>query len=451
MADGIVCRNCGFHNAPGDEFCGSCGTYLGWATAGDAGDAAAGASGAGGSTASDAAGAAGAAGAGAAAGAATSGQAAPTYATTQATGAGMPSQVGYPAAADPGTVTCTNCGTVNPAGRTFCQRCGTRLPESALGVARSARTDVAPSAAAPSGGGRRILLPALLVVGILVVVVAALVFGGVLGGHPAASAPAGGLTAVASESAAPTVPSVTETSTAPPTAPFTPGASLGAESAPPIVLVPTPRLSPAPTAVAPTDTPTATPTEAPTEAPTGTPTAPPTPKPTKTPKPTPTIAPTPSSPPLTHAVCPGDSDEVTAIADPLRQNWRLSSYSFGSHSKFDYLTFHLARVATTNSDIADIAVQPYTPSGAASLGMTVPAGDWVLAIGFFGGTHGFHANQTFGFKSLQQAIVETDSGGNLYTMVGANGAGCYQLQIPAWQSSSPQSVNTVDVFLQLPH
>ena len=57
MADGIVCRNCGFHNAPSDD-CGSCGTYLGWATAGDAGDTAAGASGAGGSTASDAAGAA---------------------------------------------------------------------------------------------------------------------------------------------------------------------------------------------------------------------------------------------------------------------------------------------------------------------------------------------------------------------------------------------------------
>ena len=305
-----------------------------------------------------------------------------------------------------------------------------------------------PSAAASSGAGRRILLPALLVVGILVVVVAALVFGGVLGGHPAASATPGSLTAVASESVAPTVPSVTGTSSTLPTAPFTPGASLGVGSAPPSVLVPTAGPSPAPTVVAPTDTPTATPTEAPTGTPKG---PPPTPKPTRTPKPTPTVTPTPSSPPLSNAVCPGDADEVTAIADPLRQKWRLSSYSFGSHSKFDYLTFHLTRVATTNSDIPDVVVQPYTPIGASSLGMTVPEGDWVLAIGIFGGTHGFSANQVFGFKSLQQAIVETDSGGNLYTMVGANGTGCYQLQIPAWQATSPQPVNTVDVFLQLPH
>ena len=33
MSDTVTCRDCGSGNTPGDEFCGSCGTFLEWAAA----------------------------------------------------------------------------------------------------------------------------------------------------------------------------------------------------------------------------------------------------------------------------------------------------------------------------------------------------------------------------------------------------------------------------------
>jgi hypothetical protein len=106
----MLCPKCGFENAPGDAFCGSCGAFLEFATE-EAAEAGAGAPG----SAADSA-----------AGAPPAEAGAPDPAAVAAAIVAVPAgTVPAPATAGP---TCPACGRVNPAGRTFCISCGTRLP-----------------------------------------------------------------------------------------------------------------------------------------------------------------------------------------------------------------------------------------------------------------------------------------------------------------------------------
>ncbi len=108
-----ICKRCGFSNIPGDQFCGSCGTFLEWE----------------GQPTADAAGSAD-----------PPASPAPPADTTPDPGASwgapygdaLPAPVPVPAWPDEederqDLVRCPACGIANPSSRTFCQSCGTTL------------------------------------------------------------------------------------------------------------------------------------------------------------------------------------------------------------------------------------------------------------------------------------------------------------------------------------
>lgn len=235
MSDRIACPVCGSPNAPGDLFCGTCGSALQSTPP-----------------------------------AAASGAGSPAATTLPPPPIPVPSP-GPTAPAAPGTVTCANCGTSNPLGRTFCQRCGEELPAGArpamgagpglqAGTGSSRGTTAGPAAGgwagtqgsgatATVGGGRRpaVLVGSLVAAAFVVLVgvfLVMIVLGG-SGGDPGASEASPG------ESAAPS-PSTSPSATASP--------SLPPEPTP---VPPTPRPTPRPT---PTRTPTPRPAATPTPA-----------------------------------------------------------------------------------------------------------------------------------------------------------------------------------------
>lgn len=94
-----ICKKCGFTNIPGDQFCGSCGTFLEWdgVPAED------------GPVVVDPA---------------PPQDPLPAYAPAPVAATAAPAD---PGAAYGDLVRCAACGTANPSGRTFCQSCGTTL------------------------------------------------------------------------------------------------------------------------------------------------------------------------------------------------------------------------------------------------------------------------------------------------------------------------------------
>jgi len=160
MADGtVLCRRCGSPNAEGDQFCGTCGAFLEWE--GESVEA----------ERTDATGAR------AADAPESTAASAPMATTTPATPA-VPASPGVDPS-EPG-VTCASCGRTNPAGRTFCQACGTRL---AGGTAAStgppaaapqpARPSAVPAGTRPAvrpggSGGLPGWLPVVVVLGLVV-------------------------------------------------------------------------------------------------------------------------------------------------------------------------------------------------------------------------------------------------------------------------------------------
>ncbi len=133
----LICSKCGFSNVPGDQFCGSCGAFLEWegvAATDPAADPAASASGP---------------------------QAdvpvvgpPPGAGSTERPFTPAPIPVPEPAAAvaappGAGLVRCPACGIANPAGRTFCQSCGTKLPDAAAASAATPE-QIAAAVAAPN-------------------------------------------------------------------------------------------------------------------------------------------------------------------------------------------------------------------------------------------------------------------------------------------------------------
>ncbi len=171
----LICRRCGFHNVPGDQFCGSCGAFLEWegepqgeavpppAELADP----------------DIPSVAAATGVGAAA---------------PGAGAALPAAPSAPPAepagsvADVGLIRCPACGIANTAGRTFCQSCGTKLADAqrvaeptaaqiAAAVAASGAPPAAPTAPVrqargePSGsssGGLGKWIVVMVVAGVLI-------------------------------------------------------------------------------------------------------------------------------------------------------------------------------------------------------------------------------------------------------------------------------------------
>jgi hypothetical protein len=135
----LICSKCGFSNVPGDQFCGSCGAFLEWEGVPTADPGAAAPAG--------------------------SGPLADVPVVGPPPGAGTterpftPGPVAVPAtpppatsaapAADPGLIRCPACGIANTAGRTFCQSCGTKLPEAAA-VQSASAAQIAAAVNAPS-------------------------------------------------------------------------------------------------------------------------------------------------------------------------------------------------------------------------------------------------------------------------------------------------------------
>ncbi|HEY5627974.1 MAG TPA: zinc ribbon domain-containing protein, partial [Candidatus Limnocylindrales bacterium] len=130
----VLCAKCGFANVPGDQFCGSCGTFLEW----------------------EGASAPSAAGPGAAptpgpgpiaSGPAHAGVSVPTTGGPVAGPAGASAEVPAPAAE--GLLRCPSCGIANAATRTFCQTCGAKLTPAARVASRSHDEIAAAVAAVP--------------------------------------------------------------------------------------------------------------------------------------------------------------------------------------------------------------------------------------------------------------------------------------------------------------
>jgi len=193
----IICAKCGTPNAPDDQFCGSCGAFLEWQEAdADVGPA----------------------------------SVTPPRPTDDGTPLPREPPPAPPLQAiasvppdrpEPGSVTCVVCGTVNPAGRTFCQRCGSRLATS---PADPATEPLRPTAASPEreagGGGLPGWLPIVVGLGLiigLVAVAASFVLGSL-----------GDATSLATS--APASPTPTLTATLTPTGSPGPGESPAAES-----------------------------------------------------------------------------------------------------------------------------------------------------------------------------------------------------------------------------
>jgi hypothetical protein len=271
----VICKNCGFHNAEGDEFCGNCGQYLEWNS--EKTD----------SSAPDS---------GAAAGpppeqSAQAEEAAPPPPPEESsTAAPPPPPPGGGRQAPPVTppppppqggaqaqpsgrgpdVICWNCGRRNPGGRTFCIQCGEKLTAGKTtsvvqpgGVSAGAGMGGGTTPPPPGGGGGLNLKVIGIGAGIVVaLIVIAVVGASFLGG-----------TAQPSPSATPT--SIANATTPPPGTTGSPGTTASA--------VPTDTASPPPTETASAEV-TAPPSD--------------TPKPTKTPKPTSNATPPPS-----NAVC----------------------------------------------------------------------------------------------------------------------------------------------------
>src|SRR5215213_5615338 len=284
----VICKNCGFQNQEGDEFCGSCGQYLEFA----------------GVKADDTE---------AAAGSPPNAPPPPDGEQTLAMPVPPPSvpppppmqsappppppPAGGPPPAPPSPqfssrgpdVICWNCGRRNPDGRTFCIQCGEKLtagkPTSGVkaGTVAAGAAAVAPQPGGGGSGNRRLIAVAVALILVLIGVwVGAAAFLGGNGPLPTGTQSANA-TATPGGSA---LPSTTVLITASPSAPAT--ASLEPSVPPTDTTTAEPPTAAPPTAEPPTAEP---------------PTAEP---PTATPKPTKKPTPPPTAPPA-NAVCDGVS------------------------------------------------------------------------------------------------------------------------------------------------
>jgi predicted nucleic acid-binding Zn ribbon protein len=392
----VICSNCGFQNAPGDEFCGSCGQFLAWT--GEQSGGATGSTPAGGQPASTGAGdvtPGGAAASQATAGQqsvpltwAASAQPPPTGGPPPPTGGPPPPTGGPPPpTGGPPLIRCPVCGTANEASRTFCLRCGSNLGQ-------------------PIPGGRARQRTLLYIAGAAMIVIVLLGAGFVLlSGKPGA-------------------PSVAATS--PPASAVAIGSSPAASH---------------------TATPSAAATESPpgssTESSTPASSTPATPEPTASATASPTASATVAPPPAAGFSCADQHLEAS-----VGGQWVVKSAAWSRKGPFDYLAIAL-EPGTDSTDVAAVDASLVALSDvSARYGVPPPpAGDVALVLSFNGAVTfdgPFHAEP--GYRILKAFEVARGAGRQVDVVLGVVGDGCYNLSSEGLTSGSR---NPTDLVVQV--
>lgn len=392
----MICPNCGFQNAAGDEFCGSCGHFLAWE--GSAPDDATTVSSPGGTQQPppdagpplpapppDAV---------------PPGGAAPQPGPPESTGlTPVPPPPGtYNAGAinwPAGLQRCDVCGTANELSRAFCLNCGARLKKAGT------TTGTALAVAAADDERRRgMRMVGWVVLGACLFIVAAAGAFVVLGGlnPPASPGPA---------TPPATLIAVNPSGSTLPVAPTSPPASGAAPATDqPLVTPPPASLEPPPSGVPAT--------------------------------PVVTIPPA-SVPPATPPPAGGFVCAPSTLAASVPGKWQIFQAHWGRKGGADTLTLEMH--PSTSSSAGGVGanllpadqVQPtYGIAGPTngSLALVLSYNDAVTLTGPFGAQ--------IGFKALQEFHL-TRKSGLVYAVIGVNGSGCYNLSSDAWTSGSSSS------------
>ena len=402
----MICGNCGFQNAAGDEFCGSCGQFLAWSgTPDEATQAGAGAAGAAG-------GMAGAAGAGGAVPPPPTGPFAPQPVVPPPGQAGPPPAIGPPPPAPPanpaiqwpaGLQRCDVCGTANELSRTFCLNCGAKLKRA--GTTTSAALAVAAAQAERRRSMRRAgyaVLGTVIFVG--AIAIAFVAFGGLAPVVPAATAtPLSSLVAV-NPSGSPAAPGSSSASSAVPTG--QPSVTLPASLEPPATAVASNPIVTTPPDTAPPATPPA------------------------------------SAPPAGGFVC-----SASTFSAAQAGGWKIVRAHWSRKGVADTLALEMepsssGSTASVDANIvAPDQVQPtYGVPGpsSGSLAIVLVFNDAVSLSGPFG--------SPVGYKALQEFQIYRNAG-RVVVVMGVNGSGCYGLSSEAWSTGS-SAAPELDVAIQ---
>lgn len=384
----MICANCGFQNAPTDEFCGSCGQFLAWTGAPAASDSAA------------PAGAPTPAGPGAAAADSPTvvGQAPPVVAAAAPIAAAAPAW-----SAD--LQRCDVCGTANELSRTFCLNCGAQLKKA--GTTSGAALAVAAAQEQRQNGAR---LLAYAVGGALIFVLAAAVAFAALGGFgPGAPAASPG-SPLASLIAA------------------NPGASQFSSLSPAAsALVPAtnnPVVTSVPATLGPSTPPdTSPPVSAPPD------TSPPAPTPPVTTPPV--TSPPATSPPSGGFVCAASTFSATQVG-----GWRIFHAHWSRKGSTDLLFLEMQPSSSGSTASVDANILP-PDQVQPTYGVPGPSSGAVAVVLAFNDAVTLSApfGSSVGYKALQEFQIYRKAGQVLVVM-GVNGAGCYGLSSDAWTSGS---------------
>ena len=404
----MICGNCGFQNAAGDEFCGSCGQFLAWTGAADEATAAG-------------------AGASGALAPPPSGPFAPQPVASPPGQTGPPGQPGQAAPPPPigappppppanpaiqwpaGLQRCDVCGTANELSRTFCLNCGAKLKRA--GTTTGAALAVA-AAQEERRRGMRMVGWAILgtIIFVAAIAIAFVAFGGLAPVAPAATAtPLSSLVALNPSGSLPPLGSPSASSVAPTGQPV---ATLPASIEPP--------------ATAPASSP---PVTLPPE------TAPP-----------PTLGP-PSVPPATAPPAGGFVCSASTYSAAQPGGWKIVRAHWSRKLAGDTLALEMepsssGSTASVDANVmAPDQVQPtYGVPGPASgsLAIVLVFNDAVSLSGPFGSPVGYRALQEFQIYR---------SAGRVVVVMGVNGSGCYGLSSEAWSTGS-SAAPELDVAIQ---
>ncbi|HEY7023487.1 MAG TPA: zinc ribbon domain-containing protein [Candidatus Limnocylindrales bacterium] len=376
----MICPNCGFQNAAGDEFCGSCGHFLAWKGSESPADTSA---------------------------LPPPSTPTPTPTPTPAAAAAPPELTGLTPVPPPsgtynpginwpaGLQRCDVCGTANELSRTFCLNCGARLKRAGT----TTGTALAVAAAQDQRRREYRMIGYALGGALLFVVFAAgafIVLGGLSPGRPIV----------------PTPPSSTFIAGSPGLSPSSaPG---GSPAGTPVPGTPVASVEPLPT-----------PAESLPEV-----TTPPTVPPASVPPAT--------LPPAGGFVCAPSTFNASVPA-----GWQIFQAHWSRKGDFDSLTLemHPAPSGSTASVGANILPPDQVET---TYGIAGPASGNVAVVLSFNnavsltGSFGAH----IGYKALQEFQI-TRKSGLVYAVIGVNGSGCYGLTSDAWSSgltSAPELV-----------
>lgn len=197
------------------------------------------------------------------------------------------------------------------------------------------------------------------------------------------------------------------------------------------------------------------PTLAPTPEPTPEPTE--TPRPTRTPRPTPKATKTPSPTAAAgEAPAPGKDDWICdqsddIIGDPFNSNWNVARVDWGKRNGFDRIKITLDR-RSGEADFVQAIAHQLPIDDVANLKVKKPsAGGVAVAVGLFEGVRLTWTidRQLSGLNAVRAITLGKDNNGFAWLVVGADGEGCYSLQVPAWTAHHPEEDARVVVFLDV--